>query len=349
MNKFDQTFRPIQPEYLLPTGKVSKEPNELLDWYKLPTSGGDNNDALNHCPGRVRAAIFYHYVWQVLMYSREKAVQQMVFANESACSYSSGVLQYTHCGVSGSGSLQKGITVKAYGQSHTNRLLGSLGKLNNERQTRGMNVSKIDFSKPPVGRIGYGDTVSGYTSNMEYFPGIVGRVNSDRLDWLNKYYVRPKKQVVVKFFEAAKPLFYPYLHNGFEILPADSLCTEIVYPQSRKYRKRIPIALYHYMEEATLLLPHALWQAIHVAAYNGRDKIKDEIDLYCKAREDYGYSVLCKQASLKQAMAEYDAFAEIGYLTPTVMPRRQTLSHGEIHFPGLTGERVELPAVEGGK
>lgn len=346
--KLSSSFGLSVAEYALYDGShVSIE--QFLGWFDVGRD--DEGDALSACPLRVRAAIVYHFLWQNTLFSQDRAVAQLAFAHEAANSTATanfGVDTFRVLGEGGTTSTVRNIGVRSAGIGYVNKFLNALARHTFGRQLRGPNANKLDFNNPPAGvhRVGADPSgvIGGPVGGADHFAGQIAEVNHNYTDYLTKYYVRPKASLVRAFADAVRPLFYPRLHHGFHWLSQNptALHTGIEFPKSRKQRSRIPIALHHAMEEVVQLsqlgtMVENLWWALHM---DRGEAIGVEIANFKKAREEYAYGVLCKQANLPEALAQYDGFAEIGYLTPRVMPRRQVLDHGTICFPGMNGERV---------
>jgi hypothetical protein len=318
----------------------------FLDYWDV---GVDNDgDALSACPARVRAAIVYHFMWATMLYSRDRIVSQMAFAHEAATSTANPTFSVSEARPI-EGGFAKDICVRSAGKGYVNRFLNGLARLQNSRQLRGRNAQDVDFDNPPYGIERFGDAptsvVTGPFSETDYIAGQVAEVSSSHMFRLEKYYVRPKAALVREFADLVRPLFFPRLHHGFTFLSQNPtiLNTGVEYPKSRKMRSRIPIALHHAMEEIVQYgkdgwILGQIWSKLINS--EGRHAIRQEVDAYRKAREEYAYGVICKQANLTDALTQYDQFAEIGYLTPRVVARRQSLDHGTICFPGMNGERV---------
>jgi hypothetical protein len=334
-----------EAEYALLHGKTVNI-EEFLKYWDV---GFDNEgDALSACPTRVRAAIVYHFLWATMLYSRDRIITQMAFAHEAANSTPNSTFSVSEARPI-EGGYAKDICVRSAGKGYVNKFLNGLARFQNSRQLRGPNANKVDFDHPPYGIERSGDApssvVTGPFHEADYIAGQVAEVSHNNTYWLEKYYVRPKAALVREFAEIVRPLFYPRLHHGFTFLSQNPtiLNTGIEYPKSRKQRSRIPISLHHAMEEIVQFGSDGWLQGgICRTLVNGGglQAINKEIEAYRKAREDYAYGVLCKQANLPDALNQYDQFAEIGYLTPRVVARRQLLDHGMICFPGMNGERV---------
>lgn len=318
---------------------------KFLEWFKIGTD--NDGDALSACPTRVRAAIVYHFMWSTMLYSRERIITQMAFAHEAANSTSNSTFGVTEARAV-EGGYEKDICVRSAGIGYVNKFLNALARFQNSRQLRGPNAGKVDFDHPPYGVERRGEVpssvVSGPFYEADFVAGQVAEVGHNETHRLEKYYVRPKAALVREFAKCVRPLFFPRLHHGFDFLAQNPtiLNTGIEYPKSRKQRSRIPIALHHFMEEVVQFdadgwMVRNIWNGVSGDCIRA---INNEIDAYRKGREEYAYGVLCKQANLPEALAQYDHFAEIGYLTPRVVPRRQQLDHGTICFPGMNGERV---------
>jgi hypothetical protein len=343
--KMNGAFSFSEAEYDLMDG-VTVEIEKFLAYWDV---GVDNDgDALSSCPARVRAAIVYHFLWATMLYSRDRIVSQMAFAHESANSTSNSTFGVTDARMV-DGRLVKDICVRSAGNGYVNKFLNGLARLQNSRQLRGRNAQNVDFDNPPYGIERCGDAptsvVTGPFHEADFILGQVAEVSSSHMYRLEKYYVRPKAALVREFADLVRPLFFPRLHHGFTFLSQNPtiLNTGIEYPKSRKMRSRIPIALHHAMEEIVQLGKNG-WMQGHIWSMlmhgEGRQAIRKEVDAYRKAREEYAYGVICKQANLTDALTQYDQYAEIGYLTPRVGARWHPLDHGNICFPGMNGERV---------
>lgn len=334
-----------EAQYALLHGKTATV-EEFLNYWNV---GFDNDgDALSACPTRVRAAIVYHYLWATMLYSRDRIITQMAFAHEAATSTPTATFGVDYQKTA-DGSSVKDICIRSAGNAYVSKFLNALARLQNSRQLRGGNASKVDFDHPPYGveRCGNPATsvVTGPIAEAEFIAGQVAEVQHHSTSWLEEYYVRPKAALVREFADIVRPLFYPRLHHGFTFLSEHPtiLNTGVEYPKSRKVRSRIPIALHHAMEEIVQLgsggrLQNGIWAMLYEP--KGNAGIAAEVAAYRKHREEYAYGVICKQANLTDALTQYDQFAEIGYLTPRVVARRQLLDHGTICFPGMNGERV---------
>jgi hypothetical protein len=343
--KMNGAFSFSEAEYDLMDG-VTVEIEKFLAYWDV---GVDNDgDALSSCPARVRAAIVYHFLWATMLYSRDRIVSQMAFAHESANSTSNSTFGVTDARMV-DGRVVKDICVRSAGNGYVNKFLNGLARLQNSRQLRGRNAQNVDFDNPPYGIERCGDAptsvVTGPFHEADFILGQVAEVSSSHMYRLEKYYVRPKAALVREFADLVRPLFFPRLHHGFTFLSQNPtiLNTGIEYPKSRKMRSRIPIALHHAMEEIVQLgkngwMQYNIWTTL--VDDEGRQAIRKEVDAYRKAREEYAYGVICKQANLTDALTQYDQYAEIGYLTPRVGARWHPLDHGNICFPGMNGERV---------
>ena len=343
-----------EAEYALRDGKVATIEEFLNFWNAGVDSDGD---ALSACPTRVKAAIVYHFLWATTLYSQNRLLTQMAFAHEAANSTPNSTFSVSE-GRPIEGGYAKDICVRSAGKGYVNKVLNGLARFQNSRQLRGPNANKVDFDHPPSGIARHGDVphsvVTGPFHEADYIAGQVAEVSHSNTGWLEQYYVRPKAALVREFADLVRPLFYPRLHHGFTFLSQNPtiLNTGIEYPKSRKQRSRIPISLHHAMEEIVQFARDGWMQwGIWTTLYNsgGCAVIQKEIEAYRRAREDYAYGVLCKQANLPEALAQYDQFAEIGYLTPRVVARRQMLDHGTICFPGMNGERVAEQQPQGAK
>lgn len=329
-----QTTLVVPAEYSFPQEDEPLTAEQFLKKFDIAL---DNDaGALSFCPAPVAVAICYSHIWRFLLYANVRVLQQMAFAFDSTHRDASHRVYGWHEGTAE-------VWTNSGGVGFMNRFLGHLGKFQNRRPVRGFGAGKIDFNASGFSRGGQEDVIH-QAAQAEEYHGIVSGVHHAYEQWLEDYYVRPKKDTVKRFTEAVRPLFCPYLHVACDKLFASpKLWTVVQRERSCKLRPYIPFALHSAMEEITLLF-NRRWGLLYDAffhCYHQRYAINNEIARFKEEREGYSYAVLNSHGHLADALREFDAYAEIGYLSPTTTPRRQTLTYGEIHFPGMNGEFVD--------
>jgi hypothetical protein len=331
----------VPAEYSHPSEDKPLTADGFLNRFRIKLD--NDSGALSFCPAPVAVAMCYSHIWRFLLYANVRILQQMAFAFDAAHREPHHKAYGWHEGTAE-------VWTNGGGAGFLNYFLGHLGKYQNGRAIRGFGAGKIDFSEGDVRRGGHAD-IANTSGKMSAYHGVVSGVHHHYEQWLEDYYVRPKKDTVMRFARAVRPLFCPYLHVACDnLFNSPKLWTVVERERSSKLRPYLPFALHSAMEEIALVFGRRcglLYDAFY-HCFHQRSEIEGEIAAYKEAREAYSYAALNSHGNLTEALREYDARAEIGYLSPVTTPRRQTLTYGEIHFRGLNGEGVtdQTPKIE---
>lgn len=344
-------YTPAGPEYILSQWAGQYDWKTCDEWCEsVGVNDRSPEEAFHHCPSAVRHAIAMTFMFRKLLTHHLVQVRALAHAFVKMNMYGD-YSRHLQNQVAPNGNYE--VLAPMWGRSmgHAavlSRFLYQYGVL--------LTYTKVDLKRV----YGNPNQVEVPTHNVTAFFGtwdadwddqvcVVGTARDHTYDTYNNNgeLIRPKRQMLAEFYEAVRPMFQPYSSVGWDC-KSDMLVPrfEVRRARSKVTKQGLPIYLVQAMEVVAHVLP-TVWRV----GQHHNTEAKAEIEYYKARRHDVAMRVLAARADIKSALAVFDRYSQLEYLTPNFMPRIRdtTVCPGvmvRLETIGLNGKRVaDVPAA----